>query len=458
MNSISSFKYGSEQYSFRVSLLDGRYGREYTTGLGTGGDTDYRFSKTLPNTNIKKINLKSTLIDPILRANIVFSDNERESMLNTFNNLSLFCTIEINSSPVKGSSALLSDDFGQSFKFSHTFYVNDIKILNKVNDIVSYSIDLISILFFPFMQTIPITTHTKQGSVYSDTMKFSQIVKSIFSGTDSSASNKFAQNELSLKPTEKDTDVEIEHMSPAGESRLSSLMSILSKNVISPVSDLVFIPFDHMQNQHEMWFRSDFLSSRGISDYETYRNIIDLIGSTGVEGLELISSDIKAVQSRSIAKNEDVIKNLSDTIEHSYDYNSRRFAKKPTIQSQTIQQGFGPKFSFDYSLLREGDNNQVFEGIDPDGLNFYNRMVNSLIKNNVVTVKTPGRLPRKPGIDMFIKIQGRNDATPLRDLIGRWLVTSIEHEFILEDEEYFNIMTLSSDATRDDYSTNRGIA
>lgn len=458
MNSISSFKYGSEQYSFRVSLLDGRYGREYTTGLGQGGDTDYRFSKSIPNTNIKKITLKSTIIDPILKANVVITDNEREIMLNTFNNISLFCTIEINSTPIKGSSVLLDDNFGQNYQFSHTFYVNDIKILDKTNDSVSYSLDLVSILFFPFMQTIPVTTHTKQEGVYSETMKFGRIVKSIFSGTDGSTGNKLAQNELSLKPTEKDTNVDIEHMSPAGESRLSSLMSILSKNVISPDSDLVFVPFDHMDNQHEMWFKSEFKSPIGLSDYETYRNILDIIGANSVEGLEVVSSDVKSIQSKSIAKNEDVIKNLSETIEHSYNYDSRSFKKKEPISSQTIQQGFGPKFSFDYTLLREGDSNFIFEGIDPDGLNFYNRMVNSLIKNNVVTVKVSGRLPRKPGIDMFIKIDGANDPTPLRDLVGRWLVTSIEHQFMLEDEEYFNVMTLSSDDSRDDYATVRGIA
>ena len=186
----------------------------------------------------------------------------------------------------------------------------DIKILDKTNDSVSYSLDLVSILFFPFMQTIPVTTHTKQEGVYSETMKFGRIVKSIFSGTDGSTGNKLAQNELSLKPTEKDTNVDIEHMSPAGESRLSSLMSILSKNVISPDSDLVFVPFDHMDNQHEMWFKSEFKSPIGLSDYETYRNILDIIGANSVEGLEVVSSDVKSIQSKSIAKNEDVIKNL----------------------------------------------------------------------------------------------------------------------------------------------------
>ena len=62
-------------------------------------------------------------------------------------------------------------------------------------------------------------------------MKFGQVVKSIFGGVDSDKSTKVINNELVLKSTTKDTNVDIEHMSPAGSTRLSNLMSVLSKNV-----------------------------------------------------------------------------------------------------------------------------------------------------------------------------------------------------------------------------------
>ena len=57
-------------------------------------------------------------------------------------------------------------------------------------------------------------------------------------------------------------------------------------------------------------------------------------------------------------------------------------------------------------------------------------------------------------IDMYIRVNDVNDPTPLRDLIGRWLVTSINHVFDLANEKYSNIMTLSSSTLRDDFSKN----
>ena len=242
-------------------------------------------------------------------------------------------------------------------------------------------------------------------------------------------------------------------------------MAILSKNVETPESDLVFVPYDHIEKQHELWFKSDFITSVGASDYRIHRNILDIKANANPSS-RLLFTDIESIQSDSITNNQDVIKNMFDTVEHGYDYNYRKFSKKSTITTQSIQRGFSAisrnssdesKFTFDTSLLKQGDNNQIFEGIDPDGLNFYKRMVDSLIKNNVVTVRTPGRLPRKPGIDMFIRVDDVNDPTPLRDLIGRWLVTSINHVFDLANEKYSNIMTLSSSTLRDDFSKNRSL-
>ena len=468
MNAIQSFSYGTEKYSFAVRLIDGRYGSENILDLSQSNytDTEGRITRPLPNSNIKKISIESSIIDPILKANIVFQDNEKEAMLNTFNNLSLFCTISIVSQPDKSVSNLADEDFGEIFKFSHTFYVNNAKILEKQdNGVVIYSIDLISNLFFSFMQTTPVTTHSREAGVYRETMKFGQVVKSIFGGVDSDKSTKVINNELVLRSTTKDTNVDIEHMSPAGSTRLSNLMTVLSKNVEGPESDLVFVPYDHIARQHELWFKSDFITSLGIADYKIHRNILDIKANANPSS-RLLFTDIESIQSNSVADNRDVIRNMFDTIEHKYDYNSRSFSKKSTITTQTIQRGFSSipgnsadvgKFTFDTSLLKQGDNNQVFEGIDPDGLNFYNRMVDSLIKNNVVTVRTPGRLPRKPGIDMYIRVNDVNDPTPLRDLIGRWLVTSINHVFDLANEKYSNIMTLSSSTLRDDFSKNRSL-
>tara|TARA_E500000178_G_C17037931_1_gene764521 strand:- start:9318 stop:10727 length:1410 start_codon:yes stop_codon:yes gene_type:complete len=468
MNTIQSFSYGTEKYSFAVRLLDGRYGSENILDLIESNytDTEGRITRLLPNSNIKKISIESSLIDPILKANIVFQDNEKEVMLNTFNNLNLFCTISIVSQPDRSKSLLSDDNYGEVFNFNHTFYVNKAKILEKRdNGVVVYSIDLISTLFFSFMQTAPVTTHSREANVYRSTMKFGQIVRSIFGGVDSDKSTKIINNELVLKSTTKDTDVDIEHMSPAGSTRLSNLMAILSKNVETPESDLVFVPYDHIEKQHELWFKSDFITSVGASDYRIHRNILDIKANANPSS-RLLFTDIESIQSDSITNNQDVIKNMFDTVEHGYDYNYRKFSKKSTITTQSIQRGFSAisrnssdesKFTFDTSLLKQGDNNQIFEGIDPDGLNFYKRMVDSLIKNNVVTVRTPGRLPRKPGIDMFIRVDDVNDPTPLRDLIGRWLVTSINHVFDLANEKYSNIMTLSSSTLRDDFSKNRSL-
>jgi hypothetical protein len=478
MNQIAFIDHKETRYWISITLIDARYGyqniKEQTPS--NSDEARYlsrRFARTLYGSNIRSFDFSTSLLNPLMSAKLVFSDAENKQMINTYNNLNLYCSVQIQSEPlvdgVNTDTGITKRSFAdQDHYFDETFYVNNLRVTERIDSVITYELDLISTLFFPFMQTGAVSTYAKDSLGYTSTKSLRSLLSKIFGGFSDNTTKriKFVENSLSLKAeivTTTDTPIlekEIEYISNSGETVFDSLKSILEKSMDRPDDDFICIPYDHIAGQHEIWFRSvwneNYSAKNPISDPNKYRNVLRIPNEHN-RNYDNLQNDVEIIKTDSVNDNKDVIKNLFSSVSHSYDYESRQFSvdtdSLPTEYIQSSLNEFKPrlgKFSFDSEMMSNNGNNRTVEAIDSDGLNFYERTKQSLILNNFVIVETTGHLSRKPGIDMFLQTEVLQPSS-LEDFNQRFLVTKVIHSFNLANQTYNNTMTMSNNDLRDDF-------
>ena len=208
---------------------------------------------------IQEIAFTNSINDPILKATVTYIDTEARVLDSLNGNLNVLCRININIIPIGKSSEFVPNESIQ--KFSHTFYLNSLDITETATDRVEYKLHLISSYFFPFMETKSISTFS---GIKTNTKPFLSLMKNVLG------------EDLPLRTTVKDSNINIEYISPAGTSRMDSIKKILSKNVESPDSDLTLLVYDSRDDIFELWFKSQYLTTMPQQISPIYENIVML--------------------------------------------------------------------------------------------------------------------------------------------------------------------------------------
>jgi hypothetical protein len=431
MENYSSFDFDGKRHSISVELFDAR------NGLG-GAISQFLF---LPL--IEEIAFTNSINDPILKATVTYIDTEARVLDSLNGNLNVLCRININIIPIGKSSEFVPNESIQ--KFSHTFYLNSLDITETATDRVEYKLHLISSYFFPFMETKSISTFS---GVKTNTKPFLSLMKNVLG------------EDLPLRTTVKDSNINIEYISPAGTSRMDSIKKILSKNVESPDSDLTLLVYDSRDDIFELWFKSQYLTTMPQQISPIYENIVMLNMNDDPIKRDAGKNKIVSLKSKSFkTPNQDVIHDVARTIEHSFDYESRSFSTRE-YTNQRIKNSslLGGRFNnIDYSLFKAGDNvDLTIEGIDPEGLNFYQRIMKVITENNSIQVTVPGNINRKPGIPVTIGV-GPNEN--LKDISGTYILTKLIYKIRPQDEIAVNDLLLGRDTyLRDKFEVkNKGI-
>jgi len=431
----TSYRSNDTDIYISVKLIDGRSGFDV---VQSDPEIVDRYTSVLQQSRIKSLELVSDILNPILMCSIIYEDNQFERLINSHGNIDYHCKLEIRLTSSKLENVVAPED---DVTFSHDFYVNSVEVMSRADEIVTYKIDMISSLFFPFMENRPVSTIGDKSSTQNPV----DILGRVFS------------DPLVLnRETDKSSSTDITYISAANETVLETLGNVLANNMIGPESDLLLIPFDHMENRHDVWFKSSFEEdaiNKENTNIDKFRKVVTL-NIESIQGYDPFGNNIGQITTKNYVSNQEIMESTKDTVVYDFNFDTRMFNSKPH-KRKLIEDSFGAKvtttgysnriktdmnwFTTTPYLLRESSHWN-----DKSGVYFFKRAVTCLTKNGNVLVNTIGNIYRKPGIDMFLLVDSTSkDFSSLLNLQGRWLLTKVRHVFKPQDETYTNNLLLS---------------
>ena len=432
----TSFRHNDKDIYISIKLIDGRDGYEE---LSNNTEMASKLTNTLIFSNIKSLEIVNDIAQPILTGTIIYDDDQTELLQNAQGNLDLYCKLLIRLTSSKLDSTTGPNE---DIVFSHDFYVNGIELLSSLSEINTYKIDIISTHFFTFMENRYISTYTNSEDVTKNSNKVTDLIGSIFTG------------QLKLnKISDKESDTLIDYISSTNETALEAISNILDNNLLKPNSDLILLPFDHMKNQYDIWFKSDFINGVNSVSTEQFKNVISISIET-LKGYDVYGNQVEKMSTKNYAKNTDIIKSTKTTKLHQFNYTNREFTvddyKKEFIEeslgTKTCNIGYNNRIKTDLSWLSSNPKliSETSNWNNTISSFFFERALVPLLKNGTLLVNTPGNIYRKSGIDMFVVVDSSAmDYSSLLQLQGRWLITRVRHIFNPNEESYKNTMILS---------------
>lgn len=431
----TSFRYDNYDIYITVKLIDGRIGYDI---MQSEKELVDRYTRILIPTRIKMLELVSDIANPILKASIIYEDDQFEQLMNSNGNLNYHCKMTIRMTDIKLEENIKGNE---DIQFDHDFYVDSVEVIERSDEVVTYKIDLISSAWFAFDENVSITSYSSNGV----SMNPVDLLGKIF------------QYPLELyNENDKSSNVEIEYISHANSTRLASLYDILAYSMYRPDGDLILTPFDHMENRNFIWFKSKFeqeATEYNNVEVDKYRKVVR-INVESIRGYDPFGMDITNIKTINFDSNSKMMDALRETIFHQFDYTTKTYSKK-TFSKDFISNSFGPKvLTTGYSNRLNTDLNwftatpkytkETAIGNEKVDWKYMTKIMTPITKNGTVLINTTGNIYRKPGIDMFLVVDSTSkDFSSLLCLQGRWLLTKIRHIFKPKDETYTNNLLLS---------------
>jgi hypothetical protein len=439
----TSFRYNDTDIYITVQLIDGRTG--YST-IEQSEELTTLYTNTLVASRINSLEIWSDMVTPVLMSSIIYEDDQFELLMNSHGNINLMCkmSIRLASSKLENEIAPVDDVL-----FYHDFYVDSVEVINKQDEVVTYKIDLISTMFFQFMENRAVSTFNGD-SVFEST---SDVLAGIF------------QPPLSLNRDSDKTGEFIRVMSSANDKLIDTVGDILDFNMYKPDADLMLLPFDHMERRHDMWLKSTFeagAKSGENTEIDKYRKVIT-INVESLSDYDVYGNNAFSISSKNYRGNKDVLDAIKQSTYHDFDFDTRSFSKKPwasnlissSLGSTINVAGYNNRIKSDLSWFSDNPvfNSETSHWNEHDGPYFFEKAMTCLMENGTVLINTSGNIYRKPGIDMFVIVDSStSDFSSILNLEGRWLLAKVRHIFKPKEESYTNNLLLSRLDIPDDAS------
>ena len=423
-----------------VKLIDGRPG--FFT-MSNFAETTIEKTNTLVFSRIRSIEFVNDIMNPVFSGTIIYEDDQFEMMMNTHGNINLFCNVNI-----RITSSELSENVGpvDDIIFSHDFYVDSIELLDKSDDICVYKLNIISMLFFNFMENKPISTFN--GSI----IKNEQAKQTALTLIKYMFGKNIKLNPLSLL---EDRSSPITYISATNETVLETLSKILHYNMVLPTSDLMLVPYDHMENYYDIWFKSKFdtemINTQNVS-MSKYGNVATIIVES-IPGYDLFGNQVVKMSTKNHIGNHKMIDATKESIIHEFDFDINKFykygftkdIKERSFGSTRISTEFKNRMSSDFSWFTMYPDMKLETSPynDVQTAYYFQSALDGLTKNGSLIINIPGNIYRKPGIDMYINVDSSSkDYSSALQFQGRWLVTKVRHIFDMKKENYSNTLML----------------
>lgn len=426
-----SFKANDYEVYTTLTLIDGR------SGLSELQANFEEYRTQLSSSSIESIEVYSDIVSPLLRAEILYTDDQLENMINTHGNIDLYCDMRIRLTGT-AVTADVSPEYDE--QFSHLFYIDGVEIIDRDSDAIKYRIKMISASIDTFTGNAPfssITTKTPNGQTATD------IIKSLFS------------DKLSITSSDISTSELIEYITPCNTDLLSSMIHVLRKNVSSPNSDLLLVPYDHMTKSYDLWVKSKWINEYNTIENDTvtkYQNILKM-NIDSIDGYNVLTNEIGQFATQDIKSNTDVKKAITKTIHHDFDYDNNTFTNEEytkqiivnSLGQTVLNNGYKNRIDSQIDNINNTENTKGYEIGDWSDVNgYFARMMTCLTENATLIVNTGGNIYRKPSLDFYITVDhSSQDYSSLLNFSGRWLAVKVRHIFKPKEESYTNTIMLS---------------
>lgn len=417
---MKTIKQDNSEYILVVKFL-------CTTNIEKLDDITTEETVTIPMDNIVKLELINSFSDPILNGYMEIMDGVESYMDRFVGSNGNFILIGLNK---QESNSSMSNGVPEiEWQYQHLFVIDTLDVLSRNGSQVDYGIRFKSINWFNFVNSQPYSTFKQPMEPY-----ISETLKQLYKNNGLTTGLKWDD----FSSVEQNRRHYITH---AGQTLMNSNKQLLKYiNSITDIqtSGLIDVVYDHVTDEYDIWTSKSVTDGMDSSAPST--NSIKLTLSQNA-----LSTLVESMPTKIFLKNytgqTDTISKLRDWTNWEYDYKGNTFSRTEITQKQMIE-SLGNTTNTDYTnslpsfddfippSMENQHRNYSYERSQWNINNTHERMLSTLVENNVLTLNTVGEFNRKVGESIYFNIDmDTNTPSPLQYLIGWWTCLRVRHIF-----------------------------
>lgn len=412
--SNNTFKYDDKGYTLLVSLFTNT------------GDEKHDLNVSLDIADTIEVVYESRLNDLLVSGHIIYVD-KYAVVDRAFNHHFCYLSIVFAQHKKKTDSTVETKEIDENNKFTHIFFVNDIKVLDRQSSVIKYQINFISLHWLKCFANLQYSNYGKSPE------SILEIIKNCITQQGLTVDDKTFNG--------MNVDVKVNYITQLNDNLFTTIDYLMHKLYYFPTRDtsVKFIVYDQFEDKYSML---------DLCDKRTFKGIFSTLMSFFKSNNEnLIQSEPTNIGSLSETIHKvDVYKNTFEKDTFQYDFDQNTFSCNISPSDENINyfnnkidaESYLPKYKKLYILpsLQFKDYGSYWNNSHAT----YNRAIDMLEKNDAFILNITGEIRRQPGSVTVIALdrnagnmhdQNRNELMKMKEKYkayeGVWIASKVRN-------------------------------